>query len=415
MEKDTSSSETEPGKENDVSISDLPVDSVKMPDPWDGKSRVNLLFMGLDYRDWEAGEVPKTDTMILFSFDPISNSLGMVSIPRDLWISIPGFEYNKINMAYFFGESWKMPGGGPELAKKTVEELLGVPIQYYAQLDFSAFVSFIDHIDGVKITIPEEITVYRLGHNSEVTLEPGTVTLPGDLALAYARARNTEGVDFDRARRQQQIIIGVLDRITEFQMMPKLVANADELYNDLSAGISTNLSLNEGIRLALKVLEIPKDNIKNTVIGGEYVTIEKSPNQLDILRPIPDKIRLLRDEFFSGGIAVGPAAVASDLIELAKLENASIAVYNGSSHDELASKTAEYLKSQGLTVVEESNTDYTVYSQVYLMGSKPYTLKYLAEMVTIPSNRIYNRYDPNAQVEIQLILGDDWAANNLLP
>ena len=96
-----------------------------MPEPWDGISRVNLLFMGLDFRDWEAGEIPRTDTMILFTLDPLNRTAGIVSIPRDLWVNVPGFDYYKINTAYYLGEAYKMPGGGPETARKTVEELLG--------------------------------------------------------------------------------------------------------------------------------------------------------------------------------------------------------------------------------------------------------------------------------------------------
>src|SRR5690606_1108907 len=107
--------------------------------PWDGASRVTALVMGLEFRDWEAGEVPRTDTMMLVTLDPLSNTAGMLSIPRDMWVSIPGFDNAKINTAYYLGEIYKLPGGGPGLAMKTVEEFLGVPIDYYAQIDFYAF------------------------------------------------------------------------------------------------------------------------------------------------------------------------------------------------------------------------------------------------------------------------------------
>lgn len=406
-------SEPKPGET--LQPDNIPSINVDMPKPWDGSTRVNLLFMGLDYRDWEAGEIPRTDTMILFTLDPLNNTAGMISIPRDLWVNIPGFEYDKINTAYFLGETWKVPGGGPELAKRTVEELLGVPIQYFAQVDFAAFVSFIDHIDGVKITVPETIKIDPLGDNNTVTLDPGPVTLSGELALAYARARNSEGGDFDRAARQQQIIMGVLKRITDFNLMPKLVGSAPQLYADLSSGINTNLSLNDAIRLALKVLNIPRNEIDFRVISGEYVTFEKSPEGLDILKPIPDKIRLLRDELFSTGAAVGPAAIGSDILELIKIENARVSIRNGSSHQGLATSTAEYFRSLGINVVEETNAEYIIYSQVYLLGSKPYALKYIAETVNIPSNRIFYQYNPDTQLDIIVILGDDWANNNPIP
>ena len=393
----------------------VPEANVPMPEPWDGISRVNILVMGLDYRDWEAGEIPRTDTMILFTLDPLNSTAGIVSIPRDLWVSIPGFEYAKINTAYYLGEAYKIPGGGAQLAQRTVEELLGVPIHYYAQVDFQAFISFIDHIGGVTIDVPEEIVIDPLGKHNTIILPPGTVTLPGDQALAYARARSTEGGDFDRANRQQQIILAVRDRILKFDMMPKLVANANRIYADLSAGINTNLSLEQVIRLALKALEVPREEINHVIIGNEYVSLAKSSDGLDILKPLPDKIRLLRDEVFSDGIAVGPSSVTDNLLELAQLENASISVRNASSVGGLASTTAEYFRSLGLNVVEETNADYTVYSQIFLYGSKPYTLRYLSEMISISSTRIFNRYDPNAQFEIIVLLGDDWVSNNPMP
>jgi hypothetical protein len=197
--------------------------------------------------------------------------------------------------------------------------------------------------------------------------------------------------------------------------MPTLVANANKIYGDISSGIRTNMTLDEAVKLGLKVLEVPEKDIKNVVISGEYVTFATSPEGLDILRPIPDKIRLLRDELFSSGIAVGPAALGKDILELAKLENASISVRNGSSVSGLAASTAEYLRGQGLNVVEETNADYTVFSQVIIVGAKPYTLKYLSDLMKLNSASILNRFDPNAQIQVIMILGDDWSANKPFP
>ena len=152
------------------------------PPPWDGAQRVTLLLMGLDYRDWSAGEgPPRTDTMILLTVDPINRTAGILSIPRDLWVNIPGFNYGRINTAYQLGEAFQLPGGGPGLAIETVEELLGVPIDYYAQIDFDAFERFIDEINGIKLEITEPITVDPLGDDNTKTLQPGVQVLPGDL------------------------------------------------------------------------------------------------------------------------------------------------------------------------------------------------------------------------------------------
>ena len=162
------------------------------PQPWDGASRVNILVMGYDFGDWsEERKCPcRTDSMILLTIDPLTKSAGILNIPRDLWVNIPGFDYGKINTAYFLGDAYQLPGGGPGLAMETVSQFLGVPVTYYATIDFSAFETFIDEIGGVEVDVPAEIKVSRVGsHNSQVVLQPGLQTLDGRTALAYARAR----------------------------------------------------------------------------------------------------------------------------------------------------------------------------------------------------------------------------------
>lgn len=393
-----------------------PQDPGLQAEPWDGMSRINLLLMGLDYRDWEANEVPRTDTMIVFTLDPVSNTAGIVTIPRDLWVNIPDHGYSKINTAYRYGELEKLPGGGPGLAARTVEEFLGIPIHFYAQIDFNAFIKFIDHIGGVKVTIKEEIVVDRLGKWNTVTLPPGDITLPGDYALAYARMRYTANDDFDRSSRQMQIIMGIIDRITQFDLLPGLVAKSPEIYADLSEGIHTNLQLDQAISLALKFMQIPRANIKQVAISTEHVSYGKSPEGWDILKPITDKIRLLRDEVFTTGGPAGPAALGNDLLALVKEENARISIRNGSYTVGLAASTAQYLRDQGLNVVEElESADYTVYTQIFIYGSKPYAVKYLADLMRVTFSTIYYKYDPNAAIDIVIVVGDDWAGNNPLP
>jgi LCP family protein required for cell wall assembly len=380
---------------------------------WDGNSRVTILLMGLDYRDWESGEVPRTDTMMLLTVDPLSRTAGMLSIPRDMWVNIPGYDYSKINNAYRFGELDKLPGGGPGLAIETVEEFLGVPVQYYVQVDFQAFVKLIDEIGGVKIDVPSEITIEAIGNFNEVTLQPGRITLPGDLALAYARARYTDGGDFDRAARQQQVIMGVRDRILDFNQLPALIGKAPAIYNELSSGIHTNMTLEQIIQLAWLMPQIDKDSIISRVIGTDAVEMGTSPDGLAILRPIPDQVRLVRDEVFISGGPVGPAAVGENPVELMKAEAARVSIQNGTLTAGLAGKTSELLKPDGLNVVEETNADGVYeFTTIFVYGPKPYTVQYLIEKMGLENARVVNRYDPNAVVDIAVALGNDWAAKN---
>lgn len=387
------------------------------PQPWDGVSRVNVLVMGLDYRDWEASDgPPRTDTMVLFTLDPLSKTAGMLSIPRDMWVNVPGFDYNKINTAYFLGESFKLPGGGPGLAMKTVEEFLGVPIQYYAQIDFTTFVDFVDRIDGITITVPQEIIVDPLGPGNTVTLKPGEQHIYGPVALAYARQRETANGDIDRAARQQQVIMGIRNRVLKASVFPRLLAQAPQLYQDLSSGIHTNMTLDQAVQLALLVAQIPPDTIRQRVIGTDAFTFGKSPDGLDILKPIPDKIRLIRDEVFTTGGPVGPAAVAQDPAELMKAENARISVQNGTQTPGLASRTSQYFKSLGINVVEETNAELKSSTVLIMYSSKPYTAAYLAKMMNIPDSHIFSRSDPpNPQIDLAVILGNDWVTMTPTP
>ncbi len=384
------------------------------PQPWDGTSRVTVLMMGLDYRDWEAGDVPRTDTMILFTLDPLSKTAGMLSIPRDLWVNIPGYGNHKINQAYFFGALNKIPGGGPGLAVETVKKTIGVPINFYAQVDFSAFVDFINEIGGITLKVPAAIRVDPLGEHNTVYLEPGTQRVTGEVALAYARARYTEGGDFDRSKRQMQVIMAIFDEITRLNMLPTLISRAPTLYAKLSAGIKTNMTLDQVIQLALTTVQFKKTDIKQGVIGANETEPSMSADGLSILIPKPDRIRMVRDEVFSTSPQVGPATVSKDVLALAKAEGAKISVRNGSSTTGLASKTAEYLRKQGLTVVEETNADRSYEnSTIILQSAKPYTQEYLRTLLNnVPTARILNQFATDAKIDIIVILGNDWARKN---
>ncbi len=383
---------------------------------WDGAGRVNVLIMGLDYRDWESGETPRTDTMILFTLDPVHNTAGMLSIPRDMWVNIPGFDYAKINTAYYLGEIYKLPGGGPGLAVKTVEQFLGVPINYYAQIDFYAFVKFIDSLGGLDINIPDEITVDPLGPGNTIKLYPGVQTLDGATTLAFARNRHIEGDDFTRASNQQLVIMEMRRQILDLNMLPTLIAKAPQIYQDLSGGIRTNMSLTEAVQLAMAASKVPEKKILKGVIGPpDQVGLAKSPDGLAILIPVPDRIRLLRDKIFSGGAAIAPSQVG-DLAQLVKDEQARVVIQNGTQTAGLSPRTAEYFRSQGINVVQETNAD-RVYdaSSLVVVNGRPYTIKYLADLMGIPESNIVNQYTPDAGMDIVVILGNSWSANNPMP
>jgi LCP family protein required for cell wall assembly len=388
------------------------------PPPWDGANRVSMLIMGLDYRDWEAGEgPPRTDTMILFTIDPVNRTAGLLSIPRDLWVNIPGFEYGRINTAYQLGEAYQMVGGGPQLAVDTVEELLGVAIDYYAQVDFGAFVRFIDEIGGVELDISEPLKLDPLGDGNIKRVQPGHYNFPGDLALAYVRLRKTEGGDFDRSMRQQQVIMSIRKRILEYDMLPTLISKAPILYGEISSGVHTNLNLDDAIKLAWLAIQIPEESIKQGAIGSDHVAFAQSPDGTQqVLKPLTEKIRSLRDEIFT---ETGPASPLLDtmaLADLVKEENARVSVLNASSVSGLGAQTTDYLTSQGINVVETGNAaQYSTTTEITYFTGKPYTLKFLVDLMAINPFRIRHLYDPTKPADIEIVIGDDWAQSGKLP
>ena len=385
------------------------------PEPWDGSSRVTVLLMGLDYNDWRAGDTPHSDTLMLLTIDPVNKTAAMMSIPRDMWVNIPGFDYGRINEAYFDGESYNLPGGGAELARQTVEQFIGVPVQYYAVLDFYAFIDLIDEVGGVELVPDQDVVVEKFGGSEEQTLIAGEkYTLDGALALAYARERHTSGGDVDRARRQQQVIMAFRKRILKYQDLPEFIAKLPAIYADLSSGIYTNMSLSDAVQLGVLALQLDVNNISRAVIDYDMVLQMSSPNGEAILKPIPDKIRALRDEVFSSGGTISPMAVASTDSSLVKDEAASVVVWNGSGDSALGNTTADYMRSQGVNIIQVGDVSYTSATKIEIFNGKPYTVNYLSQLLGVASANIWNSYDPSAGTDIRVTLGGDWAANNTL-
>ena len=381
---------------------------------WDGASPVTVLVMGLDYGDWSADrEGPsRTDTMILLTMDPLTKTAGVLNIPRDLWVNIPGFGYGKINTAYYLGEANRMPEGGPGLAIRTVEQLLGVPINYYAQIDFYAFSRFIDIVGGVVVNVDQEMKIDPIGQANTIVLTPGEHRLYGPEALAYARARYTEGGDFDRATRQQEVLLEVRRRIFKPEVFPTLLARAPEIYQELSGGIHTNMSFDEAIELGMFAKDIPREAIHMAAIAPpDQVLFAKSPDGTqDILKPIPDKIRETRDRIF--GNVIQPMAEGENAA-LMQTEAARIQVLNGTWVEGLATTTQQYLTAQGANVADVGNAgEQPQFCIVYDYTGNPYTVKYLVDLMGIPASNIISSYNPTSEIDVSVVLGASWATSN---
>ena len=377
---------------------------------WKGTERVNIMVMGIDQREHEQGPW-RTDTILVLTLDPVTMSGGMLSLPRDLWVPIPGYEEGRINTAHYLGELDDYPGGGPALAVKTVQYNLGVPIHHYARVNFTAFEQLVDLIGGIDVYVEEEIAdpIYPdEAHGYDpLYISAGWQHFNGEMALKYARTRHTVGGDFDRARRQQQVVLAVFEQATRPDLLPQLAPRAPELWNALQDSVATDLTLEEVIALAQLASEVDPEDIRYGVIDEHYTQFWTTPDGQQVLIPLRDQMRELRDYIFTTEATLpqadDPAARLAD-------EAATIEVLNGTTTEGLATLTAEHLQQQGLQITRADNADRSDYPEtlVIVYTGKTYTAEYITRMLGLPPTAVVHGADPTAEYDISVILGVDY-------
>lgn len=270
---------------------------------------ITLLLLGLDRRGPES-ELRNTDTLILFHLDQGAKRIVMLSIPRDLYVEIPGHGQGRINTAYALGE---LDGtGGLALASRTVSDTLGIPVQYAALIDFNAFVTLVDAIGGVDVDVPYPISDphYPDGGTGydPFYLPAGQHHLDGATALKYARTRATAGGDFDRTARQRQLILAARDRILQLDLLPELINRAPQIWSTLHDAVETNLTLAEMADIANAAAQIPNDRITSAAIDQTCTHVWITPDGAYVLLPDQEAIRALITALFS----TPPALVSTE-------------------------------------------------------------------------------------------------------
>ncbi len=270
-------------------------------EPWDGESRFTILLMGLDRRPGQSGLAYRTDTMMLISLDPETEQIGILSIPRDLYVPMGGYsQLQRVNSAMVLGEL-QQEGSGPQLAMQTVQNNLGIRVNDYLVLDFNGFIQFIDLIGGIEIE-----TTYTLNDPTYPSmnygfdpfyLPAGEHTLDGETALKFARTRHGDS-DFRRAQRQQQVLYAVRDRLLEPGVLAQLIVQSPTLYDQYNDNVATGLTLDQMIQLMLFVKDIPEDNITTGVIDQQYISNYSTVQGASVLIPNRNRIGELMTEVF---------------------------------------------------------------------------------------------------------------------
>jgi polyisoprenyl-teichoic acid--peptidoglycan teichoic acid transferase len=238
---------------------------------------INILLLGTDARDGE--DVSRTDSMILVHLDPGSNRVGMLSFPRDLWVSLPGYGKNKINAAYPTGEKRIGTGYGPALAKETVSKLTGLPVQRFVMINFDGFKTLIDRLDGIYIDVPKAIDDAKYPTDDfkimKVHFDAGRQLMDGATALIYARTRHADS-DFGRNQRQQQVLMAIFDRIREQGLLTQLT-NLDGYTDALRDYVRTDLSRSEMLQLASLGPRLHAEDIQRYAISPKMVAEDVGP------------------------------------------------------------------------------------------------------------------------------------------
>lgn len=380
---------------------------------WQSNDPINIVLLGLDQRPEESGP-SRTDTIIVIGVDPVSHTASILSIPRDLWVPIPGYTENRINTANYIGDLKGYPGGGPALVKKTIEYNLGIHVHYYVRLNFEGFVRIIDRIGGIEIEVPQEIedTQYpdpdNPGAYTTIYIPAGMQHMDGEMALKYARTRHMDS-DFGRLRRQQQVIMAVRDRVLRLELIPQLLPHLTELMNEMGDAVQTDLQPADLILLAQWAQQIEDQGIRGGVIDRSMTVPLVTPDQAQVLILDRDKVRPLIKELFPDKSPELNETQVEDLNRLAA-EQALIAVQNGTTTGSLASQTASFLKEQGFQVVQFGNADRFDYAQTMIVdySGKSYTVGRLAQLFQIAESNIQHPSGVASEVDILLIIGQDF-------
>ena len=244
-------------------------------------NRTNLLILGLDYAEWDS-PVARSDTIIAATIIPLTPYVGLLSIPRDLWVVIPNVGENRINTAHFFAES-QTPGSGPQATINTIKFNMGISIPYYLRIKFYGFTEVVNALGGIEIDLPEAMAGYPAGKHY----------LTGKKALAFVRSR--EYADDFRRMEQAQILLKALFKN---MLYPGNWTRLPDVFSAAWRAIDTNIPFWLLPRLGLAFLRAGPNGIDNRVIGREMVTPFTTNQGAAVLLPNWEMINPMIQEMF---------------------------------------------------------------------------------------------------------------------
>ncbi len=289
-------------------------------------TKLNILIIGYDS---EVNGRPRSDTLMLASFDIEEKAVGIVSIPRDTRVLVPGHElHSKVNSAFAEGGSAK--------AVETISAFLDIPIHYYIATDFDGFAQMIDTLGGVRVNVKEDMNYQDVAGGLNINLKKGEQVLNGQEAIGFVRYRDDITADLGRINRQQEFINQAINQF----LSPELLIKFPTLIGQFQSSVKTDMSVKDLANLAKLVKDIDRSNIKTATI----------PGTTDYLHGVS---YFLHDP-------EGTEKLVHDLIaskEYVANSKIRIGVYNGNGTFGMAGSVRDMLKLHGYNIVKIANAN----------------------------------------------------------
>jgi LCP family protein required for cell wall assembly len=369
------------------------------------KDIVNLLLLGRD----TARETNnyRTDVMIVVSVNKKANSVMLLTLPRDLFVYVPGWTMNRLNTAAGHGDAIGYPGGGVALLEQTILYNFGIPIHGWARIDFGGFKEVVDILGGVDVPVTCEMTDWRLkdpsyalddqdpDHWELYTVSSGVQHMDGNLALWYARSRKHSS-DFDRSRRQHQVLRAMFDKGLQLDALTK----APDLYAQYVKIVDTDLGLGDILQFVPVAAQLDSARIKSRFIGLDQVWRWTTPQGAAVLIPDREAIARVIDEAFRP---------PSDNV-LAR-EATAVEVWNGTPNAAWADLAAANLEWAGIRPVigpADSTAHPATVIYDFTTSAKGSALPELQRLFRVSDANVIAAPDPNAPYPFRVVLGADY-------
>lgn len=374
----------------------------------------NVLLIGVDKRA-SAEEGVRSDTLIVVRVDPQEKHASMLSLPRDSVVTVPNFGQAKVNTAFtsgynnaeeLYGAGTTPDAGGGALAAETVEQWLGVKIDYLAQVDFNGFSGLVDAVGGVVVDVERPLLDAEFPTEDygveRVYIPAGLQVMDGRTALTYARSRHASD-DFGRGQRQQQVLRALLQQVKSRGILENVGA-LDQWVDVLAKNVRTTLPINNPAAVAALAglaRELSADRISQLSINPNdvQVTMDGSDlywNQADL------EVLLAR---WQSGAAMPTTATAPAVVET------TVQVINAAGVEGLATTVTESLRDQGFALADPSTAPATQpTTQILDYTADQATARRVAESLGLDTAVITTASEPATSPEIGVVvmLGQDW-------